>query len=35
MEILSKILDGFDKLPDMVQAFIFVSLIIFFWEAVL
>jgi len=35
MEILNKILDSFDKLPDMVQAFIFVSLIIFFWEAVL
>lgn len=35
MEILSKIMDAFDKLPDMVQAFIFVSIISIFWISVL
>ena len=28
-------MDSFDKLPDMVQAFVFVSVVCIFWIAVL
>ena len=35
MEILKKIMEAFDDLPDMVQAFIFVSIISIFWIFVL
>ena len=35
MDIFSRIMDSFDKLPDMVQAFIFVSFVSIFWIAVL
>ena len=35
MEMLKKFFDIFDALPDMVQAFIFVSFVVFFWELVL
>jgi F0F1-type ATP synthase membrane subunit a len=35
MEMLKKVLDSFDGLPDMVQAFIFVSLVVLFWEMVI
>ena len=35
LSIIRQILYAYDELPDMVQAFIFISLVIFFWEAVL
>ena len=35
MEILKKIMEAFDDLPDMVQASIFVSIISIFWIFVL
>ena len=35
MKLLQTILYAYDELPDMVQAFIFISLVIFFWEAIL
>ena len=35
IKLIQKIMYAYDDLPDMVQAFIFVSLIIFFWDAIL
>ena len=35
IKIIQKIMYAYDELPDLVQAFIFISLVIFFWEAIL
>ena len=35
IKIIQKIMYAYDELPDMFQAFIFVSIIYFFWEAIL
>ena len=35
IDILKKIMYTYDELPQMVQAFIFISIVIFFWEFVL
>ena len=35
IDIIKKIMYAYDDLPELVQAFIFISLVIFFWEAVL
>ena len=35
INIIKKIMYAYDDLPELVQAFILISLVIFFWEAVL
>jgi len=35
IKIIQEILFAYDELPDLVQAFIFITLVIFFWEAIL
>ena len=35
IDILKKIMYAYDELPQLLQAFIFISLVIFFWESVL
>ncbi len=34
-KIIQKIMFMYDELPELVQAFIFITLVIFFWRAVL
>jgi hypothetical protein len=35
IKIIEKIMYAYDELPDLVQAFIFISFVIFFWEMIL
>jgi hypothetical protein len=35
IKMIQEILFMYDDLPDLVQAFIFISLVIFFWEIIL
>jgi len=35
INIIKRILYAYDELPDLAQAFIFISLVIFFWETIL
>ena len=35
IKIIQKIMYAYDELPHLVQSFIFISLVILFWEAVL
>jgi len=35
IDIIKKIMYAYDDLPQLLQAFIFITIVIFFWEAVL
>lgn len=35
IKIIQKIMYAYDELPELLQAFIFISLVIFFWEMIL